>query len=218
MRRQSPADERARMARLRMGDHACVFYRTQSELLALSAAYLGIGLERNERCFCVFDEGQTARLRERLRAAQVDIDAMEAEGRCVFGTDATYIAEGSFDPERMVTVLGIEIQRALDAGFTGLRAVGEMSWTLKDGVDRTLVVAYEAIMNQLYPRSPAVGLCLYSLEAAPADLIAGVLDTHPHAFHNGHYCVNQFYRQAESAAGADAASRVTWMLGRLQPV
>ena len=93
-----------------------------------------------------------------------------------------------------------------------------MTWALGKTVDLSALVAYEAMMNEFYRRSPAVGLCLYSLTAFPPHILQLVLSTHPEAVYQGHLCVNRFYEPPEVALAADVPrARVEWMLGELRP-
>ncbi len=205
------------LARLTLGDHACLFYRNTHDELAMTATFFAIGLRRRERCLCVFDQPRIARLRTALRAAGVDIDDAERDGRFILKTDDAYLSDGRFEPEQMVHRLGQEVQRALDDGFRGLRAAGEMKWALGKTVDINSFIAYEAMMNQFYPRNAAVGLCLYSLRAFPPELLERVLRTHPEAVHNGHLCANKFFEPPQVTLSAKAAARAGWMLDELRP-
>lgn len=205
------------LAQLRLGDHACLFYRNGHDELAMTAAFFAIGLRRRERCLCVFDQPRIGRLRTALRAAGVAIDAAERDGRFIIKTDDAYLVDGQFDPEQMVRMLGQEVERALDDRFRGLRAAGEMKWALGRTVDLNSFIAYEAMMNQFYPRNAAVGLCLYSLRAFPPDLLERVLRAHPAAVHNGHLCMNKFFEPPHVTLSGKPGARAGWMLDELRP-
>ena len=205
------------LARLTLGDHACLFYRNAQDELAMVASFFAIGMRRRERCLCVFDQPRIARLRTALRAAGIAIDDAERDGRFILKTDDAYMANGRFEPEQMARMLGHEVQRALDDGFRGLRAAGEMKWALRKTVDINSFIAYEAMMNQFYPRNAAVGLCLYSLRAFPPDLLEQVLRTHPEAVHNGHLCANKFFEPPHVTLSTRPGARGRWMLDELRP-
>ena len=51
---------------------------------------------------------------------------------------------GSFDPDRMIAMLHQAVEDALDAGFTGLCAGGDMSWLLDETPGSEWLVEYEA--------------------------------------------------------------------------
>ena len=75
-----------------------------------------------------------------------------------------------------------------------------MTWALRDipGVEDLL--AYEARVNQVMagnPEAAAISLCLYDVERFDAELIVGVLRTHPKAVIAGTVIDNPFYIQPE---------------------
>jgi hypothetical protein len=118
----------------------------------------------------------------------------------------------------MIGLLGREVQSALDDGFRGFRAAGEMTWALGKHVDAGALFAYEAMMNQFYERNAAVGLCLYSLQHFPPQAIERVLHTHPEAVYREHVCRNHFYEPPDVSLAADPAlARAGWMLAQLKP-
>ena len=206
------------IAQLRLGQHACLFYDNRAEQVAVTAAFLATGLKRRERCFSVFDPRYLGDLRDTMRAHGADVERAEAAGKLVFKTDEIYFTGGRFDPEHMIGLLGREVQSALDQGFRGFRAAGEMTWALGRTVDADALFAYEAMMNQFYERNAAVGLCLYSLRQFPPQAIERVLHTHPEAVYREHVCRNHFYEPPDITLAVDPPSaRAAWMLGQLQP-
>ena len=75
-----------------------------------------------------------------------------------------------------------------------------MTRALRDipGVEDLL--AYEARVNQVMaanPEAAAISLCLYDVERFDAELIVGVLRTHPKAVIAGTVIDNPFYIQPE---------------------
>ncbi|MFQ5976288.1 MAG: MEDS domain-containing protein, partial [Candidatus Hydrothermarchaeales archaeon] len=45
--------------------------------------------------------------------------------------DGTYMRGGIFDSDKMIALLQASTKRAIDEGYTALRATGEMSWALR---------------------------------------------------------------------------------------
>lgn len=165
---------------LRPGDHLCLIYRTEDERRAVLTGYIGGGLERGERVVYIADTRALRQVRGYLRDAGIDARAAEARGQLRFLTpDETYLREGRFDPPSMVALLREETQRALDHGFTGLRATGEMTWALGDPPDPERLIEYEALLHEFFPGSPCTGLCLYDARRFPPEVLLGVLRTHP---------------------------------------
>ena len=97
------------LARLTLGDHACLFYRDTHDELAMTAMFFAIGLRRRERCLCVFNQPRIARLRTALRAAGVAMTPPSATAAFILKTDDAYLSDGRFEPEQKVRMLGQEV-------------------------------------------------------------------------------------------------------------
>ncbi|SRR5581483_4327661 len=184
------------------GDHICTLYNDRDEQLAAAIEYLRGGLSRGERCLYVCCEHTPDEFREGLRAAGIDVAAEEARGALLLLTKHDgHLKGGSFDPDKMITMLHGAVQDALDAGFAGLCAAGDMSWLLDeaDGSDR--IAEYEAKLNAFYPTSKALGLCLYNRNRLPPETLDHSLATHPHVRVDGNILLeNPFYEPIEKAS------------------
>jgi DcmR-like sensory protein len=171
----------------RLGDHICLFYRSQKELLATLVPYVRLGLERNERCFCVHSAEVKGQLVADLEASGVQAERFIESGALVFlDPQQVYFDCGRFDPDVMTELLASAIREAVQEGFSGFRAAGDMRWALEDkpGCDRLL--EYEALMERFYPDKPAVGLCSYSTEGFPPGKLEQVLAVHRCALIHDH--------------------------------
>jgi hypothetical protein len=70
-------------------------------------------------------------IRDGLRTAGIDVEAEEARGALLLLTKHDgHLSGGYFDPDKMITMLHAAVKDALDAGFAGLCAAGDMSWLL----------------------------------------------------------------------------------------
>jgi hypothetical protein len=190
------------------GDHVCTLYSNRDEQLASAIEYIRGGLSRGERCLYVCCEHTPDEFREGLRAAGIDVDAEEARGALLLITKHEgHLKDGSFDPDKMIHILHTAVKDALDAGFEGLCAAGDMSWLLDeaDGSDR--IAEYEARLNAFYPSSRALGLCLYNRNRLPSATLDHSLATHPHVRLDGNILLdNPFYEAPEKAASRKADS------------
>lgn len=171
----------------RLGDHICLFYRSEEELLATLGPYVRLGLERNERCFCIQTKEVRSQLVAELQAAGVDADHHIRRGALMMvDPQQVYFDCGKFDPGVMTELLATSIREAVQEGFSGFRAAGDMRWALeaKPGCDRLL--EYEALMQRFYPDKPAVGLCSYPVTHFTSETLEQVLEVHRFALLEGH--------------------------------
>jgi len=167
------------VAYFRAGDHVCLFYRSPEELLATLIPYIRVGLERNERCFCAQPAEVRAQLMVGLETQGIQVDSALKRGALVLvDPEQIYFEEGQFDPQVMTELLRSSIQGAVQDGFSGFRAAGEMHWSLSErpGCDR--LVEYEALMDTFYPRKPAIGLCAYPASAFTPEKLQKILEAH----------------------------------------
>lgn len=200
------------------GDHVCALYSSRDEQLAAAIEYIRGGLARGERCLYVVCEHSPDEFRDGLRAAGIDVDAEEARGALLLLTKREgHLNGGRFDPDKMITMLHAAVKDALDAGFAGLCAAGDMSWLLDEAEGSERIAEYEARLNAFYPSSRALGLCLYNRTKLPPSTLDHGLATHPHVRIDGDVLLeNPFYEDPEKAAwrqwdAAGIARKLEWL-------
>jgi hypothetical protein len=188
------------------GDHVCTLYSDRDEQLQAAVDYIKGGLARGERCLYVVCEHSPDEFRDGLRAAGIDVEAEEARGALLLLTKHDgHLSGGCFDPDKMITMLHGAVKDALDAGFAGLCAAGDMSWLLDEAQGSERIAEYEARLNDFYPSSRALGLCLYNRTKLPPETIDHCLATHPHVrIEGGILLENPFYEAPEEAAARRA--------------
>ena len=191
------------------GDHVCTLYSNRDEQLAAAIDYLRAGLARGERCLYVCCEHTPDEFRAGLRAAGIDVEAEEARGALLLLTKHDgHLNGGSFDPDKMISMLHAAVKDALDAGFTGLCAAGDMSWLLDEANGSERIAEYEARLNEFYPSQKALGLCLYNRSKLPPATLDHGLATHPHVRIAGNVVLqNPFYEEPYLAVKRVAHSR-----------
>jgi hypothetical protein len=202
----------------RQGDHVCTLYSNRDEQLEAAVEYIRGGLARGERCLYVVCEHSPDEFRDGLRASGIDVDAEEARGALLLLTKREgHLKGGCFDPDAMITMLHAAVKDALDAGFAGLCAAGDMSWLLDEADGSERIAEYEARLNAFYPSSSALGLCLYNRNRLPAATLDHGLATHPHVRMDGNILLeNPFYEAPEHAAarradGSAIRAKLGWL-------
>jgi hypothetical protein len=200
------------------GDHVCTLYSNRDEQLAAAVAYIRGGLARGERCLYVVCEHSPDEFREGLRAAGIDVEREEGRGALLLLTKHDgHLNGGFFDPDKMINMLHGAVKDALDAGFAGLCAAGDMSWLLDEAQGSERIAEYEARLNAFYPSSRALGLCLYNRTKLPPSTLDHGLATHPHVRIEDNILLdNPFYEAPEKAAvrrsdGSTLAEKLQWL-------
>jgi hypothetical protein len=190
------------------GDHICTLYTSPEEQLKAAVEYLAAGLARGERCLYVCGEHSPEELRKALQSAGVAVKAQEDRGALILVTKAdAHLKGGRFSADKMISLLHQAVKDALDAGFAGLCAAGDMSW-VRDGAPGSEELAqYESRLNDFYRNSRALGLCQYSRNSLPHEFLDHCIATHPVVRIEGPIALeNPFYEEPSRAVARRAAS------------
>ncbi len=187
-------------------DHLALIYENEEEQFAAVAPFVRQGLERGERCMYIADENTEAEVLDALRTRGVDVDAALESGALTLHTrQDTYLRDGEFDPDEMISFLADSVDEALEE-YEGLRVTGEMTWVFGDEPRMEDLVEYEGKLNRLFPRVDGIALCQYNRERFPPEVVRDVIRTHPHLVYRNTVCQNFYYTPPEEFFGPDEPS------------
>jgi hypothetical protein len=185
---------RSSLFQFRNGDHTCLFYRSDIELMEFLTPFVIDGLQQGERVFCVQKPGILKHLIYDLRFLGMDTDREIARGALeVHSEEEIYFPNRRFEPEAMMGMLRHAIIDAKEKGFKAFRSAGELSWAVDGRDECDKVVGYEKLVDEYYPGQPAIGLCQYDVTKFSPEALQSVIDSHR-------------LRVAESLAGSQHAS------------
>lgn len=154
------------------GTHFCYFYQSSDDLLDVLAPYFKTGLENNE--FCLWIVPQSVTIEGALEAMEKFIAGfgryVESGQMEVVPSGLWYLKEGAFDPERVVHGWVDKLDRALAAGYHGMRLSCDVSWL--GGKDYRSFTESEVAIHRVLGDHKMVALCTYWLkDMKTADLI-----------------------------------------------
>ncbi len=168
------------IARMDSGDHYCGIYRTDEDHRAIIVDYIRQGVKKHEKMFYIVNIQTAAQLRATLAAATIDVDDLVTRGQLVILTaKEAYLKDGQFDPDKMISLLRAETDKAIDEGYAALRATGEMTWALAGEPGSERLVEYESMLNEFFPTSKCYAVCQYDRRRFDADMLLDILHTHP---------------------------------------
>ena len=184
------------------GDHVCTLFTTPEEQLQAAVEYISGGLSRGERCLYVCCEHDIPEFRAALNEAGINVASEEERGALVLLTKHDgHLKGGSFDPDKMISMLHAAVKDALDAGFAGLCAAGDMSWLLDEAPGSEKLAEYEARLNHFYETNRALGLCQYNRNKLTDAALDHGIATHPYIRMEGPILLqNPFYEPPQEAA------------------
>jgi hypothetical protein len=176
------------------GDHVCAFYSGLSERDDILIPYLREGLKAGDKCICVVDATEPDSVLASL-TGEVDVPShLAAHQIDLLSSRQTYLQHGRFSTQAMLDFWNESVGAALrDLGFPFARAVGEMTWALREMPGVHELVSYESELNRFLPRYPQVILCLYDLERFSGEVLVDILKTHPKVLVGGTVVENPYY-------------------------
>jgi signal transduction histidine kinase len=160
------------------GTHFCVFYETNDDLVEMLIPYFKAGIENREFCFWVLAEHLTEDdARSALSRAIPRSDRHLIEKNIEFlGSEECYLKGGEFNLDRVTTEWGERLNRALAAGYEGIRVSGYAGWLqTREWPD---FWKYEGSLNQSIVELPMIVLCTYPLTGSSGSDILDVAHTH----------------------------------------
>lgn len=173
------------IARMRPGDHYCGIYRSDADHRAIIVDFVREGARRGEKIFYLVNLQSAEQLRATLQAAGIDVEPLVERGQLVIVTaKEAYLRDGQFDPDRMISLLGEETEKALAEGYTALRATGEMTWALAGEPGSERLVEYESRVNNFFRDNPrCYGLCQYDRRRFDAEMLLDIMQVHPNVLY-----------------------------------
>lgn len=142
-------------------------------------------LEEGYRCLYLNSRPMVAGIRSYLAAGGTDVESEIARGRLVLSSEPVVFVRGDFDGKRMLRQLEQTLDQALDDGYRGLWATGDMTWEF--GSEKNLVglLDYEYGLDALMVRRPELaGICQYHRDTLPSYVIRQARLTHSSIFIN----------------------------------
>jgi MEDS: MEthanogen/methylotroph, DcmR Sensory domain len=160
--------------------HQCLIYEgAPSEQLHSLAVILKRKLEEGYRCLYLNSPTMVAGLRSVLSAIGTDVARETASGRLVLSSD-TISTDADFNSKEMLGTLEDYLDQALQDGYKGLWATGDMSWEFGHKKNLAKLLEYELGLEELFRSRPEIcGICQYHRDTLPQEALRQGLLTHP---------------------------------------
>ncbi|MEV4416470.1 MEDS domain-containing protein [Catellatospora sp. NPDC049609] len=176
--------EQEAIDRLELGDHVCWSFDDDQRFLRSMSRYVMAGLRARHRILYYGHAWPAEALLAAFESHGVPTGDAVASGQLVVRSSTeTYLRTGEFDVASTIDAWPLEAQRARDAGWTGLRVVGDMAWAAGPGAARIpgseRLVEYEGQVNQVFAHAEAMAVCLYDRRLYTSAELATVGSAHP---------------------------------------
>lgn len=164
--------------RLPDGGHVCHVFDRGDEQQRILRRFISGGLEAGSKVVCIADAPSTRRSLAAQAAEPAARAAVERGQLRVHGSEDAYLAEGRFDPGRMLARLVEEVDKGVAEGYPSVRITGDVTWWARPfpGVDR--LVDYERRVSQALAGSVGSAMCQYDRRRLPASLLGEACGAH----------------------------------------
>ncbi len=175
-------------------DHIALIYESTGERLSAITPLIKVGLEKGELCLYISNKEEDLDIVDALRSEHIDVEkAMGNGGLILTDQKEIYFKQGRFDPDWTIRVLKNIADLARSYGFTAMRIMSEMTWTLEKipGVERW--TEYEAKLNDLDVGVSLRVICQYDRAQFTPEVLIDAIRTHPKIVTKGAICKNHFF-------------------------
>jgi MEDS: MEthanogen/methylotroph, DcmR Sensory domain len=181
--------------------HQCMIYEgSPAKHLPGVAALMYAKLKADCRCLYLNSPAMLAGMRSYLYAAGVDVALEVRKGALVLTSDQSHLVKGCFNVAKMLALLVAAVEGALQDGYTGLWASGDMTWELGGEMNLDILFDYERGLEEIFRRYPALsGVCMYHCDTLPVKAVQTGLHLHQALYINETLTrMNPYYGSAAS--------------------
>jgi PAS domain S-box-containing protein len=160
------------------GSHFCLFYETGEDLIDILVPYFKAGLKNNELCVWVTSEPlNEKKAKDALRGAISDFDRYLKTGQMeIIPHNQWYLKDGGFELQRVFNAWIDKIDKAVFAGFDGIRVMGNTAWL--EAKDWKCFADYERQVDSAIDEHQILAICSYCLNKCGASEIIDVISSH----------------------------------------
>jgi hypothetical protein len=165
--------------------HQCLIYEgSPSQKLPMLTATIQQKMDEGYRCLYLNSPPMVAGIRSYLAAKSMDVANEIARARLVLSSEPTSISN-NFNIDQMLFKLEDALDQALNDGYKGLWATGDMTWEFGPEKDFGRLVEYEWRLEELFRMRPELcGICQYHRDTLPREVMRQGLLMHRTIFIN----------------------------------
>lgn len=166
--------------------HQCFIYEgSPSRYLPGLAVTLRRKLRENYRCLYLNSPVMVAGMRSYLAAEGLDVAEEIGRTNLILTSDQGHLENDHFSVDRMLQTLRNALQQALDDGFEGLWATGDMTWEFGSKKDFSKLLEYEWKLEEFFQDHSALGgVCMYHADTLPRETLRQGILAHPSIYLN----------------------------------
>lgn len=169
--------------RLRLGDHAVLFYDTEDFKREISFPFLLAGLLKGEAVVYLVSEHELDSKRREILGYGISVDHFQKKAFTIMSADEWYLEKGKTQAKTIIANWLKFVKEKRKAGFLGLRAATEMEVFFNNAKSKELFRYEAALGRQL--TSNLCGLCLYDKHRLDGEQFNKLNNSHGHSIIKG---------------------------------
>lgn len=189
------------LAGKQIGDyyHVCAFFDSREQEYRVLSPFFLEGIKWGEKVVHVVDPALIPDHERQLHGHGIDVEACQQCGQLdVLSWDDVYLADGTFDQDRMLAAIEGVVKAGKDAGFERVRIMGNMGWTLKGNPGTESVIEFESRVNEVLSRERQLAVCVYDMAKLSGSMLMNIMRSHPLTLVGDIVHENPFYTPAAS--------------------
>lgn len=174
--------------------HVCAFFGSRDDEYRVLAPFYHETLDWGESLVQVIDDALRTDHDQRMEQHGIDVCGCKEAGRLtVLGWSETYLRDGAFDKDLMLTAVQGVIDSARKAGVSRTRIMGNMNWALDGCPGSDDLIEYELEVNLVLAKEKQPAVCVYDVNKLSGSLMMDVMRAHPLVLMNGVVHRNPFF-------------------------
>lgn len=184
--------------------HICLVFDNEEERRKIVSRYLSAGLKRGEQVRYMTDTATPDEVRSWLAQMGVVLPEERENGPfLILEAEKFYTPAGRFEPKGSISRMLPRLDASKQAGYSGSRVTGEMSWALRGMPGAEQLLEYEAMLTAVSHPFPHMGMCQYDARRFDGATLFRVLQVHPYMVAHGQIVRNPFFlKSGEALTGA----------------
>lgn len=163
-----------------LGDHLCLPVDSDAERLAETFRFAEAGLDRGGKVliftYTETPEEMAAQLTVRVPGAETAFPTGQLD---VLDCRDIQLADGVFDPGRLMAWSLAQLDLAREQGYSGLWVVADMAWGLSGLLDVSTLLDWEMSVNPAFADGRLAAACIYHRNHFPPEMIEAICTAHP---------------------------------------
>lgn len=174
--------------------HVCAFFNNDEEEYRVLLPFIGDGFQCGHKVIHVLNPEQRQDHLQRLIEIGIDPADAQRNGQLELRTNTeTYLPDGRFDADRMISAFEQLASGNGADGFPLSRIVCRMDWAAADGSHVDDVIEFESRINEVWLRHEDAVICTYRLDKFGGDAVIDIMRTHPMVIIGGILHQNPFF-------------------------